>query len=226
MRAVSGRVFLMLLLLAAAAMLWSVGQARRRLADGHRQLATLQYAAPGEAYPDIEQSLRYIGRVPAAGEAMRSDAREQRAASQYWLSQYGALKPERDSSGALAEHDPQVLFLAANAAYRTIPSPGPDREETIRALEEVMKSYVDVLRNSPGHVDAAYNYELVVRKRNLLAQPKPAPPKPDAPASIHGRPGAPPKDSDFSQFKIVVPKREEERDDPKAGDRQQRTRKG
>jgi len=226
MRAVSGRLFVMALLLLTGSVLWSMGQIQKRLAEGHKQLATLQYAAPAASYDDVEKSLRYIGRLPSSGEAMRSDAREQRAASQYWRSQYQALTPERDSSGALVEKDPQVLFLAANAVYHLSQRTGADREETIRSLEEVMKSYVDVLRNNPGHVDAAYNYELVVRKRNQLALPKPVPAKPDAAASIHGRPGAPPKDSDFSQFKVIQPKREEEREDPEAGDRQQRIRKG
>src|SRR5262249_29371202 len=150
------------------------------------------------------------------------------AAANYWLGRYGEITPERDAAGALAEHDPQVLFLAANAAYHVSQAKGADREETIRALEDVMKNYVDVLKTSPGHQDAAYNYEFVVKKRNLLAQPpKPgALPKPDAAATIHGRPGAPPKDSDMTQFKVVIPKREEEREDPDAGDRMKRIRRG
>ena len=158
---------------------------------------------------------------------MQADAHEQRAASQYWLSQYGALAPERDSSGAVTEHDSDVLFLAANAVYHASQAPRGDRQATIRALEDAMKRYVDVLKNSPGHADAAYNYEFASHKRNLLAQPRLASTiKPDAPATIHGRPGGPPKDSDVAQFKIVIPRRSEEREDPDAGKGGQKIRKG
>ena len=61
----------------------------------------------------------------------------------------------------------------------------------------------------------------------MLSQPKTAAAvKPDAPATIHGRPGAPPKESDLAQFKIVIPKRTEEREDPNAGKGDVKTRKG
>ena len=227
MQAIVGRGFLMLLLLAGGSVLWATGQLERRLADGHKRLATLQYAAPAREYGDIERSLRYVGRLPSAGATMEADVHEQRAASQYWLSQYGALVPERDSSGAVTERDSEVLFLAANAAYHASQAPRADRQATIRALEDAMKRYVDVLKNRPGHADAAYNYEFASRKRNLLAQPRLAATiKPDAPATIHGRPGGPPKDNDFAQFKIVVPRRSEEREDPDAGQGTPKIRKG
>jgi hypothetical protein len=221
------RGLLMLVLLAAGSVLWTAGQLERRLAAGHKGLATLQYAAPADGYRDVERSLRYVGRLTSAGKTLEADAHEQRAASRYWLGQYVALAPGRDSSGALTEHDGDVLLLAANAAYHASQAHGGDRQATIRALEDVMKRYVDVLKNSSGHTDAAYNYELVVRKRNLLAQPRLASTiKPDAPATIHGRPGGPPKDSDFAQFKIVIPRRSEEREDPDAGKGGQKIRKG
>jgi len=45
--------------------------------------------------------------------------------------------------------------------------------------------------------------------------------------TLHGRPGAPPAKSDMSQFKIVIPKRGEERkDNPEAGKGGQKIRKG
>jgi hypothetical protein len=221
-----GRGFPILLLLAGGSTLWTVGQLERRLAAGHKGLATLQYAAPADGYRDIERVLRFVRRLPS-GETLEAEAREQRAASRYWLTEYATLAPERDSSGALTEHDSQVLLLSANAAYHAIQAHVSDRQAAVRALEDVMKRYVDVLKNSSGHMDAAYNYELVVRKRNLLAQPRLASTiKPDAPATIHGRPGGPPKDSDFAQFKIVIPRRSEEREDPDAGKGGQKIRKG
>ena len=226
MTSVPGRAVVALLLVLAAAAFWKVGQWERRLADTHQALATLRYAAPAAEYDDIERSLRYAGRLPGPGSAMLSDARTQRATAQYWLSEYASLVPQRDASGALVDRDPGLLLLAANAAYRSSQADTSDRLLTIHRLESVMKAYAEVLKNNPGDADAAYNFEYVVRKRNLLIQPHPATPKADAPAAIHGRPGAPPPGTDMSRFKMVIPKRDEERNDPTAGKGGVKTRKG
>jgi len=92
--------------------------------------------------------------------------------------------------------------------------------------------------------DASYNYELVVRQRDALARSRMTPAKMDAsrnaqrlasdltsdlPAgpTLHGYPGGPPKGTDMSQFKIVIPKRGEERkDNPEAGKGGAKVRKG
>ena len=80
--------------------------------------------------------------------------------------------------------------------------------------------------------DAAYNYELATRMRTTLerarpgAKPEPKPHDRRRP-TIHGRQGGPPKDADVNQFRIVIPKRSDERDqNPEGGQGQQRIRKG
>jgi len=92
--------------------------------------------------------------------------------------------------------------------------------------------------------DASYNYELAVRLRDALARSRTTPAKMDAArnaqrlaadvtrdlpsgATLHGSPGGPPKGTDMSQFKIVIPKRGEERkDNPEAGKGGAKVRKG
>jgi hypothetical protein len=79
--------------------------------------------------------------------------------------------------------------------------------------------------------DAAFNYELATRMRTTLerARPgaKPEPKQSAAPTTIHGRQGGPPKAVDMNEFKIVIPKRSDERDqNPEGGQGQQRIRKG
>ena len=100
-------------------------------------------------------------------------------------------------------------------------------------------SHCDALR-----ADASYNYELAVRLRDTLARSRTTPAKieagrnaqrlasdvtrdlPSGP-TLHGYPGAPPKGTDMSQFKIVIPKRGEERkDNPEAGKGGAKIRKG
>jgi hypothetical protein len=92
--------------------------------------------------------------------------------------------------------------------------------------------------------DASYNYEFVVRLRDTLARSRTPPARADAGRNapqlardatrdlpsgptLHGFPGAPPKGTDMSQFKIVIPKRGEERkDNPEAGKGGAKVRKG
>lgn len=226
MQAVIGRVVVMLVLVAAGGGLWATGEAERKIAAGHTRLATLQYRAAGEGTADADGSLRYIGRVPAAGEALRGNVKVQSATAKYWLEQYGALTPARDASGAAVDPDPGLLFLAANAAYHTAAKADlKDRDAAVRALEGAMKIYVEVLKVNPGHADAAYNYEFVSRRRTALAQPRAAAVTPEPGVTIQGRPGAPPK-TNFTKFKVVAPRRPDEREDPQAGRGEAKIRKG
>ncbi len=93
-------------------------------------------------------------------------------------------------------------------------------------------------------MDAAYNYEYAIRAREALVRGRgpAAGEERDARAALnggddeadlpsgptlHGRPGGPPPATEMNQFKIVIPKRGEERKDaPDAGKGGQKIRKG
>jgi hypothetical protein len=173
------------------------------------------------------------------------DLRARRATAQYWDSMYGALSLARDATGEPVEKNPDMLFLAANAAYRAGQRAGGDRLAAVRALDAVIANYAEVLKKSPGHVDAAYNYEYAVRARDAAVRSRETPrnnpggaaqrgspgeparppakgqqaanehvaPAGDLPAgpTIHGRPGAPPSDTDMKKFKVLAPMRPDER---------------
>ena len=185
-----------------------------------------------------------VQRIGWSGVNGQVDARHLRATADYWQTQYTALEPKRDASGAITETDPDVLMLAANASFRLSQSEG-DRASAVRKLDAVVKSYADVLKNASAPSDAAYNYEYAIRTRDALAKARQAATqKPAAPAAsgktaansdsdlpegptLHGRPGGPPAKSDMAQFKIVIPKRGEERkDDPQAGKGNVKIRRG
>ena len=218
---------------------WVAGQTERRLADVHNELATLQYAAVTTDSEDVEQQLGVARRVPQVGAAAMTDLRDVRATADYWRGGYASITPEKDVNGAVTETDPDILFLSANATFRASQADG-DRATGLRRLDTVVKNYADVLRNSPGHVDAAYNYEYAIRVRDSLVKARPAPSKSakllakpahesDLPAgpTLHGRPGGPPAATDMAQFKIVIPKRGEERkENPEAGKGGVKVRKG
>ena len=232
--------------------LWLAGRTETRLADVHKQLATLQYADAQNTGAGVEQSqsLALERRVPMLGKAAATDARNVRAAAGYWRTDYAAIAPQHDANGVITETDPAILLLNANAAFRASQAAG-DRLDTVRRLDTVVKSYAEVLkapacgagdRVCDGRAaDAAFNYEYAIRTRDVLAKQRgPAAAKgapkmaakadeTDLPAgpTLHGKPGAPPAAVDMNQFKIVIPKRGEEcKDAPDVGKGGQKIRKG
>ena len=236
----------------AGGAIWLAGHTETRLADVHRQLATLHYADAQSMGSAVEQSqsLSLERRVPVVGKAAEGDARDVRASAGYWRTDYAAIAAQHDANGVITETDPAILLLTANAAFRASQATG-DRLDTVRRLENVVKGYAEVLkapacgagdRVCDGRAaDAAFNYEYTIRTRDVLARARgAAPAKPAAKVvagaddsdlpqgpTLHGRPGAPPAAVDMNQFKIVIPKRGEERKDaPDAGKGGQKIRKG
>jgi hypothetical protein len=253
MKSVVAPLVIAILLAAAGAAFWIAGQTERRLADIHSQLATLQYSSVTADSEDAEQSLALAKRVPQVGAAATADLRDVRATADYWRGGYTSIAPQvrgagaqgtnTDANGTATESDPQLLLLAANAAFRGSQAEA-DRAAALRRVDTVVKNYADVLRSSPGNMDAAYNYEYAIRVRDVMNKTKPgaaakggagahatAPPAqtgdlPSGP-TLHGRPGGPPPASDMSQFKIVIPKRGDERkENPEAGKGGTKVRRG
>jgi hypothetical protein len=247
-RAVSVRAVLIALLAGAGWLCWTAGQLQSRLADANGRMIMLQYDGSLSEYDDIEQSLGYVERLPAAAARIVAALDESRATALYWDRRYGALSLARDASGQLVETNPDVLFLAANALYRAGRRTDADRAAIVGALDVAIATYADVLRQTPGHIDAAYNYEYAVRARDAAARRGDAPrdrptgggpprvgnddsaPQHDLPAgpTLHGRPGAPPPDQENSTFKVLVPTQPEERqgNPDQAGEGSRRVRKG
>ncbi len=222
---------------------WTLGHTEQRLAEAHKQLAVLQYAEAGNESDDAAAEPPMVQRLIAQGglrDGDAKDAHQLHATADYWQARYAALEPKRDAGGAITEKDPDVLLFAANAAFRAGQG-DTDRNLALRRLDAVVKTYAEVLKNSGSHADAAYNYEYAIRVRDTLTKARQLPPqKPAARAvaekvesdlpsgpTVHGKPGGPPAAASMAQFKIVIPKRGEERkDDPQAGKGGAKIRKG
>jgi len=218
---------------------WSMGKTEAQLADAHKQLALLQYAEAGAESDDALAASPLVQRIGGFGREEQTDARHVRTTAEYWQAQYAALEPKRDAAGSLTETDPDVLLHGANASFRATQTE-TERNSALRRLDGVVKSYGEVLKANGGSVDASFNYEYAVRVRDNLAKPRAAQARAaalaradqaesDLPAgpTLHGRPGGPPAKTDMAQFKIVIPKRGEERkDDPQAGKGGTKIRKG
>src|SRR4051794_7669546 len=214
MKSAVGPLLAAILLALVGAGFWIAGQTENRLADVHKQLATLHYADAADEGSSVEESLGIERRVPVVGRVVEADARDVRASAGYWQSDYAAVAPRKDANGVVTETDPGILLLSANAAFRGSQT-AADRPNTVRKLDEVVRSYAEVLKAQGKEceadartcearaIDAAFNYEYSIRTREALAKNRPpAAPKKDARiaarpadddlpsgATIHGRPG-------------------------------------
>jgi hypothetical protein len=250
MKSIVGPFAAAVVLALAGAVFWIAGQTENRLAEVHKQLAMLRYADASAEGGEFEESLGLERRVPMVGAAVEADARDVRASAGYWRSDYAAVAPHKDANGLVTETDPAILLLSANASFRA--TQNTDRITAVRRLDDVVRSYAEVLKTQAKDCDGdpracdqrasdtAFNYEYVIRTRDLLAKNRNPAPKaaakvaaksedddlPSGP-TLHGRPGGPPPATDMNQFKIVIPKRGEERKDaPDAGKGGQKIRKG
>jgi len=240
MRSVVVPAFFAVVLALAGAAFWLAGQADRRVAEVHQQLATLQYEAASRTGSDVEQAMDLERRVPVLGPQAVADVHDAQTTARYWESDYAGVQPQHDAAAAPSDSDPASLLLAANGAFRASQG-STDRTDTLRRLDGAVKSYAEALKANSQQVDAAYNFEYAVRVRDAIgrskagaaaknaALKKAANEPSDLPAgpTLHGRPGAPPSKTEMSQFKIVIPKRGEERkDNPEAGKGGTKIRKG
>jgi hypothetical protein len=223
-----------LLLLAAGASLFAVGQIERRVTNARKQLLTMKYDAPADEYERIERSTSYVRGLPwIAG--LGANVREQRATAQYWQADYPSLEREATPGGEATAQNADLLLLAANAAYRSIDF---DDGQAVQHLEAVLGQYAEVLKRDPERFDAAYNYQFVARAHDALASTRGGRPGAKAQKSIaaarqpstqtiHGRRGAPPVGLRMNEFKVIVPQRSDERkEQPEAGKGGAKIRKG
>ena len=239
MRSIIAFVVIAIVLAVAGEISWAAGHTETRLVEAHKQLALLEYDVAQKESDDAASvpAFARIGGPVNFARGAAADARQVGATARYWEGDHHSLAPQRDAAGALTETDPDVLMLGANASFRASQLE-TDRNAALRKLDAVVKNYAEVVKATPGNVDAAYNYEYAVRLRDMLqkrppsaklAAPKAAAVETDLPQgpTLHGRPGGPPPKTDMSQFKIVIPKRGEERkDDPQAGKGGTKVRKG
>lgn len=224
------------LAIAAGAALWGGGDLERRGLAARQELLLMRYELPLDTYDAVERATRFVPSVGAVAR-WRRELRTRRAESQYWLADYAGLTTsERGDAGAGAR-DPALIMIVANAAYRQVAADLTDPAAPER-LEQIAGLYLDVLETDPALVDAAYNYEFVLRARDSLAQgptAKPrgraqaatADPQPSPAGSVHGVPGVAPPDADMGNFKIIVPQGPDDRQQqPDAGVGGAKVRKG
>jgi hypothetical protein len=217
MKSVASGLIIAIALFVLAAASWAEAKLTRQVAAEHQRLATLHYDEDAPA-----EQAGFLQRLPIPG-GSQNDIEQHRAAVNYWLARYEALKPATGATGAQPVSDPNVLYIAANAAFRASHPETGDHKLAVERLDTVLQGYADVLRANPDLADAAYNYEFVSRLRDVLARGKNLGKAPaimyhesvDLPSgqTLHGKPGFPPETVPMSDFKTVTPMRFDEREE-------------
>jgi hypothetical protein len=220
MKTVAGQLVLVMILVIAGGVLWTVGASEQRLAGAERTLATLRYAQAAEELQTAASS-NAVERVIADATGTTARAVESRRTASYWQGDYDQF---------LQSDDPDQKMLAADASYRAMREQGGTWQSVTTKLDAIAKRYAAVLRDHPENEDAAYNYEFVLRLRTAVAAAR----QPIAPLdlaatglTVHGHAGGPPEGSDTKKFKMIVPMRPDERmEAEQAGRGAQKIRKG
>ena len=211
-----GQLLIAVLLLAGGAILWRAGEFEHRMAAAERDLVTLRYDSA--AATAAEAPSRLAALLPGEARTV-ADARTLQATAAYWQADYDTVAS-----------NPEAKLLAANASYRTIRRDGGTWQSVVGRLDQLVKSYADILREDPTNAEAAFNYEYAVRLRSVIAarkQPVASLDMAAANLTIHGFAGAPPEASDMKKFKMIVPMRPDERlEAEKAGKGTTKVRKG
>jgi hypothetical protein len=204
------------LLLAAGAILWRSSEMERRLAAAERDLVTLRYeaAAIGAKQPGG----RLAALMPGAGRS-NTDAKSVETTAAYWEGNYETVADNAEAK-----------LLAANAAYRNMRKAGGSWQAVVGRMDTLVKQYAEILRDDPNNMEASFNYEYIVRLRQVIAarkQPVAPVDATDAGLTIHGFEGAPPEEADMKKFKMIVPMRPDERlEAEKAGKGTTKVKKG
>ena len=203
----------------------------RAVGAAFARLATLHYDSEAE----LDQMMPQESRLPwKAG--MQEQVEQQRVTVAYWRSRQDSTAPMPTTSAtqgaAQPAQAPETMLAKANGLFRASQRFNGDRRVAVERLDAVVRAYADVLRADAGVADAAFNLEYVTRVRDLVAKGR-GPLRPTelqsatvAPAesadlpsgsTVHGVPGGPPPAVKTEEFKTLVPKMQEEREEPGGG---------
>jgi len=219
-----------LVLVGAGFVLLGAGRFERDMADAQQYAATEQYGAASERLADAQHYASYGRWMPRVGTTATNDVRARQAALSYWQRNYEAVLPrDSDPVGGVEEGNLALQTIVANAAYRAGRAAAHDRATTLQAYDEAIGGFQTVLKNEEWNEDAAFNYEFLIRERDLFAKgrAKQGEQKPPDGKGQFGNSGSPQQAGSTKKFEIYVPLNGNERTKSgEAGKGTTNTRKG
>jgi len=209
-----------LVLLTVGSVCWSLSGLENSLAQAQQDVATLNYEGVQERFDRAEQFYEFGSRIPGVGNQALNDIRARKASLQYWQRNFAAIVPPgEDPVASLPPDNTDLQFVTANAVFRSAQAQAKDRQTALQAMDAGIKAYLVVLKNSTDNVDAAFNYEYLIRQRGaILAGPANAKGSNAGDESNpHGQPGGAPQQTEMNDFKIQIPVDPKEFEDQKNG---------
>lgn len=209
-----------LVLLTVGGVCWSLSGLENSLAQAQQDVATLNYDGVQERLERAEHFYEYGSHIPGVGNRALNDIRARKASLQYWQRNYAAIVPPgEDPVASLPPDNTGLQFVTANAVYRNAQAQAKDRVTALQAIDAGIKAYLVVLKNSTDNVDAAFNYEYLIRQRGaILASPgNPKGGSAGDETNPHGQPGGAPQQTEMNDFKIQIPTDPKEFEDQKDG---------
>jgi hypothetical protein len=206
-----GRLIAAAIFLAAGLLLRNAADASRLVAAALEHLTT----APGSTNAELDQArdtLGLVGQVPVLGSALVRDIEHRRAEAAYWRGEYATVTAGVGDATADAADDAALASIHAAAMFRSLQG-SPGNAATVRALDDVLARYGEILKMDPAQADAAYNYEVVSRVRDAAARGRAPSTDPDEQGTAQGDKGSPPPETQPADFNVIVPMRPDERQD-------------
>jgi len=192
----------------------------RRLGSAQQALSTGDLIAAAGTYANVERSLAFTKIVSRLFHGTRGEILGRQAIIRYWRGDFAGLVSDYvnvSRTDVRNIHDLQLVV--ANAAYRAAQEITDDRAAALSSLDRAIIVSRQVVQNTDGRADAAFNYEYLVRLRNTILKGAEIPPRPSL--NPLGMQGEQPEKMERDDYKIYVPNELEdegvETEDPTMG---------
>ena len=212
MKSVIGYVVAAIVVAFLGGVLLTASRLDRSLAESQENLVTQKYTESLATFDTAERYYGYASRLPWIGSAPLNDVRARRATTQYWQRQYAAIVPQgTEPVSTVDENNIALQMVVANAVFRIGQAGSKNKQSTLDALDTSINAYLTVLKNTPRHENAAYNYEYLVRLRQEVEKGRRKPGEGEGEDGPEGRGGGPtPEQGNMNDFKIYIPLESEE----------------
>ena len=207
MRTVVGHLVVAVMLALVAGIIFVGALVQREIAEGQRHVTTLNLNRAAVVFDDLYDQLQFTQNLPRLLRSTRREVESLRATVRYWRRDYETLVAEYPDIGRPRLQDNTPLLLAVASAYVRAGQAAADGDHQVMLgeFDRAINVYMQVLQNTDGDRDAAFNYEYLVRLRDKIASGGEMPRQ--GPASPLGRPGNNDEMDmeDISDIKVYVP---------------------
>ena len=182
----------------------------RRVAAAERALSAMDLNGAARQLEAERAGLAGTGWLPWIFEDTQQTVEARLAEARFWRGEYAALIGEYPDLGAEAVRTNRALQLVVATAHAraSLAAAGDDRTQVINGLDRAIAAYRQILLNTNGDREAAYDFEVLVRLRRALADGADVPDTPlRGPLGTQGGSGEDDMDmlGDMNEIQIYVP---------------------